>query len=47
LFYESLVELIDDALRIVFGESVKPVSEHFSEAVVVNKYLNWLQNCQE
>jgi hypothetical protein len=26
-------------LRIVFGEKYKTVSEHFSEAVVVNKYL--------
>jgi hypothetical protein len=25
----------------------KTVSEHFSEAVVVNKYLNWLQNVNE
>jgi glycosyltransferase involved in cell wall biosynthesis len=49
LFYESLVELIDDdTLRIVFGERLyKTVSEHFSEAVVVKKYLNWLQNSQE
>jgi glycosyltransferase involved in cell wall biosynthesis len=49
LFYESLVKLIDDdTLRIVFGKKLyKTVSENFSESVVVNKYLNWLQNNQE
>lgn len=46
LFYESLVELIDsDTLRINFGEALsKTVELNYSQATVIKKYLNWLQN---
>lgn len=46
VFYESLSKLIDsDPLKIEFGNKLyKIVAENFSETVVVEKYLDWLQS---
>jgi glycosyltransferase involved in cell wall biosynthesis len=45
LFYNSVAKLIDDdVLKIDFGNKLyKTVTENFSETVVVEKYLNWVQ----
>jgi glycosyltransferase involved in cell wall biosynthesis len=45
LFYNSLAELIDnDGLKIDFGDKLyKTVTEIFSETVVIQNYLNWVQ----